>query len=245
MRVTISLQILGSLVHHQVTFLSSPEWRSRPWSVYSKNPVDRCLDALFMLPPVQCIWEAVRDKTDADDIRDRCNKLIREATKIDVMLQAWLEQFRHSVAGPLYWPEFSTLKGTIEEDEPVKLFPISFYFPAFTICFQMTTYWSGMMVVHDLLMNAYQKLSTLDLSHESLAREHEQVWFRMVRNMCQCVEYFERPENGKVGLGVCSSILKGCYCNLYGYAGRWVRERAWIQQMIGRINEKLNISTTT
>ena len=238
-------KILGSLAHHQETFLSSSPWRERPWATFPKNSVDSCLDALYSLPAVLRIWDEVLEATDPDEVRKGCLSAIREVSKVDIMLSGWLDGFQQTVSGATYTPTFSTLTSAVDEDG-AKLFPLSFQFSAFTICYQMTTYWSGMMVVNEMMMLAYRKLAELDPSSGAgaLAREHEETWVSMIRNICQSTECFEKPENGKVGLAVGVSMLRGCQLTLKDYPENWHLERAWLEESMWRIHKKLTIAVS-
>ncbi|OAQ65323.1 C6 zinc finger domain-containing protein [Pochonia chlamydosporia 170] len=240
--------LLGSLMNHKDTFISHPQWRERPWAVYPKNLLDVCLDALFEMPAVLRQWDAVSHESNDAVIQHKCAAILDRCNELDADLQNWYVEYEQSWSGPLYQTAFCTLKSQFDNDELGKVFPISYHFPVFTIGYVLITYWSGMMVVHNIAMAAQYKLAYVasmspsgTLSACAAAKEHTDIWLDMVRNMCQSVEYFMGQETGRIGPTTAMGIMQGCMASLSGEPELWGRERGWIVEMMGRIGKRLNL----
>lgn len=241
--------LLGSLMNHRDTFISHPQWKDRPWSVYPKNLLDVCLDFLFEMPAVLRQWDAVVDETDDTIVQKECDAIVKRCNELDAGLRDWYVQYEQSYSGTMYNTAFCMLDSKFDSEEYGKVFPISYHYPVFTLAYVLITYWSGVMVVHNLAMAAQYKLAYVASSPPSstasaraAAERHTDIWVSMVRNMCQSTEYFMNEETGRVGPTTAMGVLQGCMACLGGGPKPWEREQGWIMEMMARIAKKLNLS---
>lgn len=234
-------QILNCLVNHAEMFISQGAWKEKPWGKYKKNSVDRCLDALYMIPPIQNILDDARCQSDPDEMRRMCLHVIERCLEIDTYLQKWYEEVERSHTGPMYWPVFSSASG---DHGKSSIFPTVFEFSSFSICYQLTTYWSGLYVTYDILRMTYQILASLDPIQSAefnlAAKQKEEDWIRLSRNVCQSHEFFMRRENGRAGLLVDLAMLRGCHYNFTTNTQLLGAEAAWVETQIMEISQRLN-----
>lgn len=249
--------IITTLIKHSDTFLSSPIWREKPWSVYPKNMLDKCLDCVLDLPALQRLADEMSREKDTAAISARCDTLIEQVNTLLANLDKWYADFEEWVSGPPYYSKFCALDS--DQDDPVlgKPFPVSYYFPTFSTAYLLMTYWSGIMIGHWLLFSTCQALlslaehSTLDGSDKEAEdlrhriQKHKDIWVAMTRNMCQMTEYLLSEGMGKVSVTVALAVLEGALAMFRDGTNDWARERAWIADMIALTAVKLNGATST
>ncbi|KAK2617000.1 hypothetical protein QQS21_000089 [Conoideocrella luteorostrata] len=240
--------LLGTLINYRDTFLLQPQWKDRPWAVYKKNMLDVCLDALFEMPAVMRQWEEVAHETDQVLVQQKCGRIIDRCSQLDAVLQDWFARYEQSFDGPMYQSSFNSLKSSFDSDEHGKVFPISFSFPIFTVSYLLITYWSGVMIVHNLLMAAHFKLACAPTTAPgskaasfAAGAQHNRVWVDMVRNLCQTVEFFLSSDMGRLGPTCAMGVLQGGLACLRGGPAPFEREKGWIVEMMGRIARRLNL----
>lgn len=244
--------VVTTLIKHSDTFLSQPEWRELPWTFFPKNILDRCLDCILDLPPLQRQADEMLRQTDTSIISALCDALIEKCTSLLADLESWYVGFEENVGGPIYWPKFCSLTSRQDDPKLGKPFPVSYFCPTFSTAYLLMTYWSGIMVTHWLLFVVYKKLahvaqeSTLD----AIARTapglraqrdvHKDTWVAMTRNMCQLTEYFLDESMGKVSITIALGLLEGARAMFGDGTEGWTRERAWLAEMIELTAMKLN-----
>ncbi|OAA72849.1 C6 zinc finger domain protein [Akanthomyces lecanii RCEF 1005] len=238
--------IITTLIKHSDTFLSDDVWRERPWSVYPKNLLDKCLDCVLGLPRLQRLADdMLRDTADTTHVAAQCDMLIENCTAVLASLDAWHASFEAYVVGPPYWSTFCTLSSAQDDDAGLgKPFPISYMFPTFSTAYLLMTYWTGVMLSHWLLFVAYRTLAEQSPSSpeplRARRRTHKDVWVAMTRNMCQMTEYFLGGGMGKVGITVALAVLEGAMAMFRDGTEDWAREKAWVAEMIALTATKLN-----
>lgn len=240
--------IITTLIKHSDTFLSDDVWRERPWSVYPKNLLDKCLDCVLDLPRLQRLADdTLRDTADTTHVAAQCDMLIERCNAVLVSLGAWYVYFEAYIAGPPYWSTFCTLASAQDDDASLgKPFPISYMFPTFSTAYLVMTYWTGVMVSHWLLFVAYRTLAEQQPQSSSIEelrarrRTHKDTWVAMTRNMCQMTEFFLGGGMGKVGITVALAVLEGAMAMFRDGTDDWGREKAWVAEMIALTATRLN-----
>ncbi|KAJ6790057.1 hypothetical protein PWT90_03968 [Aphanocladium album] len=244
--------IITTLIKHSETFFSHDVWRERPWGVYPKNILDKCLDCVLDLPRLQRLADDMLLDSDSMSMAAQCDTLIEQCATLLAKLEAWYPTFEEYVSGPPFWSTFCTLDS--QQDDPIlgKPFPVSYMFPTFSTSYVLMTYWTGIMVTHWLFFVAYRTLvplaeqSTLagaaDEAAELRAKKqaHKDAWVGMARNMCQMTEYFLGDNMGKVSITVALAVLEGAMAMFRDGTDDWEREKAWVAEMITVTANRLN-----
>lgn len=240
--------VVTTLVKHTDTFLSHDDWRERPWSKYPKTLLDSCLDSILDLPVLQRLCDTMEKETEVDTKISQCQTIIKDCNTILASMEAWHAAFAEYVAGPTHWSKFSGLES--EQDDPVlgKPFPVSYWFPTFSIAYMSMTFWSAVMVTHWLLFVACRTLQRFDVAPADLGEEdlsariqrHRDTWVAMARNICQMTEYYLSDGMGTISLAVTLAMLEGARAMFRDGTDDWARELAWIGEMIVRGARRLN-----
>lgn len=245
--------VLDVLMHQPDVFMNGPEWHDRPWSTFPKNRLDRCIDTIFKLPPIQRMWAEVPIEPDERLAFEKTSAVIAQATDVNAGLQELYNDLDESIPGPLYWPVLCGLKSKTDDPLLGQVFPISFQFPTFGAAYFLITCWGAMVISNKLLMRAYRKLASLPSctadsrkSCMKLAVTHEETWRGAVRNMCQTTEAFLHPDGGQIGTLLALATLKGCLDGLRMEEGssKTQREEAWIEDMMAKTATNLNLPGT-
>lgn len=140
------------------SFISSPEWRTTPFTSSPKGLYDELTDIQLELPELY----AQSDRTDTQT--DACTTLaqVLETTqlnwRLDRDLAAWYARFESSIAGPPYHPELATLDSTTDSPELGKLFPVAFRFAAWSVAQTMMMYWIALLIEQCHLNKLYRQL---------------------------------------------------------------------------------------
>lgn len=237
--------LLGSLMNHRDTFLSQPKWRERPWEVFPKNVLDECLDCMFDMPAVLRKWDSVRGETNSEKNFMICTDIVEACIKLDSRLHEWYGRYSSSIPGPLFRSTFSKMGSCTDDEKLGQVFPVSFQFHSFTVGYLLSTFWSGVMVVHHLLMQVHFRLAqdTRYATSVGAAEKHKDIWLAMITNLCQSTEYFLGDDMGRLGPTVALAGLKGCLACMAGGPLAWKREKIWILEQMGRIDGRLNFSS--
>jgi hypothetical protein len=232
--------------------LSRPEWLEQPWNFLPKSPHDDIVDTLFHLPVIFGRFDAVSRERNEDVLHAGLCDVIASYLKIESVLQGLHENFNRSISGSLYWPELSTLESPLDDEESGRLFPVSFQFPSFSVALTVTTYWSNMMIIHNQLGHAYDRLESLPPLDNHNSQPLPSVpapcasgskWETMAKNVCQSVEYFLQDHMGSLGPLTILSFLSGCYSCFGNGAGHWSREMCWISDSMLQIKKRLGFPT--
>ncbi|TQV93790.1 C6 zinc finger domain-containing protein [Cordyceps javanica] len=244
--------IVTTLIKHSDTFLSHHVWRERPWRVYPKNVLDRCLDCVLDLPRLQRLADdMLRDTSDTARAAAQSGALIEQCTAALAGLDAWYASFTAHVAGPPYWSQFCTLTSLQDDAVLGKPFPVSYMFPTFSTAYLLMTYWTGLMVSHWLLFVAHRSLASLAEARacpgagdaaglRARTQTHKDAWVAVTRNMCQMTEYLLDDDNGKVSVTVALAVLEGAMAMFRDGTDDWRREKAWVAEMMALTATKLN-----
>jgi hypothetical protein len=260
------VEILGSLLDRREIFLSHPEWAERPWKLVPKTHLDELYDSLFEISAIFQKVDEISKQTNQSVLQDGFRDIITMLLKVESALRGSYGNFKKSISGPLYWPELSTLQSHLDDTELGKVFPVSFHFPAFVVAEVTTTYWSGMMAVHEELMRIYDELAAMKSStalasvtgsplrptaacnslssavpSDPRSREHGNKSTTMARNICQSTEYFLQGKMGELGSITMLMLLSGCKSCFENATEDWSREISWITDFMGRIKKKVNL----
>jgi hypothetical protein len=219
------------------------------------------MDHLYKLPAMLRQLDGLAKSQNRCRTIEIISRIIEEYMKIIASLQTLYGVFESSISGPLYWSELSTLESPLDDPISGKLFPVSFYFPSFSVAQLITTYWTAVMVCHLHLMHIYNKLakaksllskdSMLDLqsaghklssadSLHLLAQENSEKWSGMARNICQSIRYYTQDEMGGLGLITALSMLYSCHSCMDNVPEQWTREMGWVVDFIKQVEGKLD-----
>ncbi len=193
-----------------------------------------------MLPAAKAKLEAAKTAINSQACHALCLEVIEQGLQVDRLLEDWMENFQLQRHGPLYLPRFSVSAKEDEKNEP--WITLYYQFSTLSVCYQVINYWSGMMATHEMLVVALclkSATSRHDLGAETASGKHETKMLSALRNICQCIEYLRKEENGKVGLLVASSTLRACYTCLQDHPSRWRAEQSWIENAINQVDRSV------
>ena len=263
-KLLMASQIMGSIAHHRSTFLSSPEWRHRPFQHFGKSHLDELFDLILDLPTILQTWDSIRhdNNSTAATLRVSYAALIASARRLHADLEEWHAGFERKVSGPLHWPRFSTVACSRDDDADLgKVVPVALHFPSFGVAQRESTYWTGMMILHKVLQCAHEALAAMEdvttsppgtkspdtgaeaaagrrqqQQHAARARDHRAQWAALIRSLCQCTEFLAQDEMGVAGSVVALSVLHGAKRSV-AHSGEpgWGRELAWIAEVTQRV----------
>jgi hypothetical protein len=162
-------------------------------------------DILTILQHFDHLASSARTTQSTGPLECGLHDIIAKCHRIEATLVALYAKFEASVAGPLYWPELSTLACAIDNEECGKVFPVSFHFPSCLVGHILVAYWAVVMGVHAQLVFAHAGLAAIEpascdlghqSSHASLSAERRAKCIAAFRNICQSVEYMKRGGAG-------------------------------------------------
>jgi hypothetical protein len=84
-----------------------------------------------------------------------------ESQRMGKCLADWFTKFEATAAGSLYYPELSNMNSAADSPEIGKVFPVAFYFPAFSVAQTLVFYWAALIVVHGHMCFVYERLAHL------------------------------------------------------------------------------------
>jgi hypothetical protein len=248
-------KILRNMYTRRDTFLARPEWRSTPWAANKKASYDEVMDTFFDTLTIFQSFDKACCIEDASERRVSLCQILTSCFELQSRLKSLYDKFDKSVPGPLYWPQLSNLKSNLDDENLGKVFPISFYFPAFFVSQVVCGYWSAMMTLHYQLMQTYQKLAEIELpaespqdDHSSIAsaaersEEHAKLRETIARNLCQAVEYGLQDNMGGLGPLAAMTQIAGCLSCMHVRPENFTREMMWIMEMISRIKDKMSLA---
>jgi hypothetical protein len=86
---------------------------------------------------------------------------LRESERMGKCLADWFTKFEATAAGSLYYPKLSNMNSAGDSPELGKVFPVAFYFPAFSVAQTLIFYWTALIVVHGHMCFVYERLAHL------------------------------------------------------------------------------------
>jgi hypothetical protein len=144
-------------------FLTEPDWRELPWASCptSKSPHDELVDILLEIPLLYSQSDAAEVATNTHEKLSKTIENVRESQHMGQCLADWFKKFEATSAGSLYYPEYSNISSAADSPELGKVFPVAFYFPAFSVAQTLVFYWSALIVVHGHMCFVYERLAHL------------------------------------------------------------------------------------
>ncbi len=143
-------QFVYALLTRKAGFLCRPEWMTRPWLHVAKDPQDRFMDQMYCIPVLlERTDTLVASGADGAARIHGFREIIAQYDAIYVCLQGWLRDLQASVPGPLFWPELATIEvpGFGAAAPRGRLYPVSFFFPAFAVGNSMVLFWLIALIV--------------------------------------------------------------------------------------------------
>ncbi|CAK7201795.1 hypothetical protein SEUCBS139899_004510 [Sporothrix eucalyptigena] len=158
-------QFIYALLMRKANFLCEPDWTNRPWQTSAKDPQDKFMDQMYCIP----VLLEQTDKLEASATTIGIDALVRgywdiigQYQAIYRCLQEWNKDLQGIVAGPLYWPELSTLDCPIfDGTSQGRPFAVAFHFPAFAIGQSVILFWLISMMVNHQIQSLYNRIIKL------------------------------------------------------------------------------------
>ena len=219
------------------------------------------MDCVWKVPAILQRSDVVFAETDAAARADGLRESTARCLEVDARLHALYDDFDKSISGPLYWPQLSGVDGPAEDAALGKIFPVSFFFPAFPVAQALIVYWLSLMVLHGQLARNYGQMARAAAmatargappgdgdggggsaeAYGARARQSLATMEANARCICQAVEYMLQETMGWLGTYAMLSPLAGtlnCYQQAFGE--RRAREAAWIQHFMHQIEGRCN-----
>lgn len=161
-------QFIYALLMRKANFLCEPEWTNRPWQTSAKDPQDKFMDQMYCIPVLleQTDKLAASQKTlGVDAIIRGYWGIIGQYHAIYRCLMGWHKDLQAIVAGPLYWPELSTIDCPVfDATGRGRPFAVAFHFPAFAIGQSVMLFWVISMMVNHQIHTLYGRIIKLQSS---------------------------------------------------------------------------------
>ncbi|ERT01401.1 hypothetical protein HMPREF1624_02647 [Sporothrix schenckii ATCC 58251] len=163
-------QFIYALLMRKANFLCEPAWTNRPWQTSAKDPQDKFMDQMYCIPVLleqtDKLAEAAAHKTIGHEALVRGYwDLIVQYDAIYRCLLRWHKDLQAIVAGPLYWPELSTIACPVfDTNGRGRPFAVAFHFPAFSIGQSVVLFWVIAMVVNYQIHFLYNRIIALQSS---------------------------------------------------------------------------------
>ena len=155
-------QFVYGLLTRRANFLCEPDWTSTPWQTSAKDPQDKFMDQMYCIPVLleqTDGLEAASPTMSVDDLVRGYWDIIGQYHAIYQCLLVWHKDLQSIVAGPLYWPELSTLPCPIfDGTSQGRPFAVAFHFPAFAIGQSVVLFWLISMMVNQQMHSLYERL---------------------------------------------------------------------------------------
>lgn len=246
---TLIVQILEALQPHHATYLSEEPWIDGPWKDRQKRPMDALLDHLARAPGIFNQVHELQERA-PHEVLPTALFIIKQCWEVDRNMRTFYENLERSIPGPLYWPEFSTTRGTAGERA---LFPISFHFPDLNIANMLMIYWatatmlwSGMSQLYRLVRALSSTETTpngeIDGSSQSDTSqlpplEHRLDYHAPARNVCQSVEYCVQDQ--MLGFGMSSVVAPlTILAETLRHDSKFGLEILWISHVLKKVDEQ-------
>ena len=156
-------QFIYAILTRKSSFLSDSDWINRPWSTSAKDPQDKFMDQMYCIPVLLEQTDLIAaSKADVETAIQGYWDIIGQYHAIYDCLQGWFRDLQTIVAGPLYWPELSSMEFPIfDVTGRGKPFPVAFHFPAFSVGQAMMLFWLISAIVNYQLMDLYKRVIVL------------------------------------------------------------------------------------
>ncbi|VUC27338.1 unnamed protein product [Clonostachys rosea] len=245
--------IFHGLHRRRVTFLSQPEWLSVPWGSSFKDPHDLLVDIFLEIPSVVHSIDILKSKMDnPSEETEHGWDIVANCLRIDASLKNWLSDYSAASAGPLYWPELSTIASETDSERTGKLFPVAFNFPSFGVGETMVLYWTVCVLLHSYHALVYRKLLAVqekscyqtgagddrNSSSNDIIRQLECQQDSLetsARCICQSVHYFCGDARRNIGSSTILPSLVVLRAIFLHAPGDWSRAEAWVGEKLSQI----------
>ncbi|CAK7236075.1 hypothetical protein SBRCBS47491_009512 [Sporothrix bragantina] len=155
-------QFVYGLLTRKANFLCEPDWIHKPWQASAKDPQDKFMDQMYCIPVLleqTDNLEAAGPTMSVDALIRGYWDIIGQYYAIYQCLQGWHKDLQAIVAGPLYWPELSTIPCPIfDGTSQGRPFAVAFHFPAFAIGQSVVMFWLIAMMVNQQLHSLHNRL---------------------------------------------------------------------------------------
>jgi hypothetical protein len=239
------------------TFLSEPEWKSVPFSVFPKAPLQKVLDLLLEAPMILKKVDRFPSLSREMQIPFLLD-LLQDCVSIDRKMQLFILEFEASRGGLLYWPMPPKEPIVIDaSDFPVSddgVFPVSYEFSDSRIGITMMLYWGALTILYSGACHLYNTLAQLttitpvmngEVTCYFLTNEQNQTveipWstrFRDFRttanNVCQSVEFCLQDELSNPSMVAPLNMVIDALSSWPGFE----KEIAWIRNTLVLISNK-------
>ncbi|KAL1899557.1 hypothetical protein Sste5346_002959 [Sporothrix stenoceras] len=161
-------QFIYALLMRKANFLCEPEWTNRPWQTAAKDPQDKFMDQMYCIPVLleqtDKLSEAQKTIGVEAVIRGFWD-IIGQYHTIYRCLMGWHKDLQAIVAGPLYWPELSTIECPVfDNTSRGRPFAVAFHFPAFAIGQSVVLFWVISMMINHQIHWLYGRITELQSS---------------------------------------------------------------------------------
>lgn len=150
------------LLTRKSNFMSGADWTNKPWQTSTKDIKDKFIDQMLVIPVLMeqtDELEAAGPMLDSEALVRGYWDLIGQYQAIYHCLQGWHKDMQAIMAGPLYWPELSSIPCPCFDDTSRgRPFAVAFHFPAFAIGQSMVLWWLIAMVVNEQLHSLYMRI---------------------------------------------------------------------------------------
>ncbi|CAK7262922.1 hypothetical protein SEPCBS57363_000303 [Sporothrix epigloea] len=150
------------LLTRKSNFMSGSDWTNKPWQTSTKDMKDKFIDQMLVIPVLMeqtDDLEKVGPMLDSEALVRGYWDLIGQYRAIYHCLQGWHKDMQAIMAGPLYWPELSSIPCPCFDDTSQgRPFAVAFHFPAFAIGQSMVLWWLIAMVVNEQLHSLYMRI---------------------------------------------------------------------------------------
>jgi hypothetical protein len=220
-----------------------------PFASKTKCAHDLLLDIFLQIPGILARTDALSSLPHHQGVAIGLSDLLDLCLALDEKLNDWFSTYQ-SATGSLYWPELSTITSLTDRPELGKPFPVSFHFPSYTVAESMALYWTVQVLLHAQICSLRLRFPICsrgtaetpqgplpDNLSSPLGPRAE--WPQTsARYVCQSVEYFFDTKFHNVGPGsILPPLLVVRTCLSY-LPKDWTREISWINEMVGRIQNK-------
>ncbi|KAH7140878.1 hypothetical protein EDB81DRAFT_655438 [Dactylonectria macrodidyma] len=257
--------IFHGLRQRKATFLAQPEWIEKPWNTTPKDHHDVLMDLFLQFPNILNKIDALGHDASPQKAVAGCAGILQDCQRLEADLGAWLSGYRVAAAGPLYWPELSTIVSETDSLELGKLFPVSVCFPSFRVAETMVLYWTLGVLLHFHAYKIQQKLCAAqdlvatyhDETHSASSLElvdtiaqhfpsdkalpplnhQEESYQTSARYICQSLEYFSQIKPRNLGLNTMLPSLVVVRAIWSIAPGHWAREQAWVNETLTRVQQ--------
>lgn len=190
------------------------------WRQVSAEPALALGDVFRMVSKIPVILEqacALPSISDLDLFSDTASHVVQEMFSSVRTLDMWINEFISTFPNNRYWPVQSIARNVADNGQH-RVFPTCFEFQTISIAAPIVQTWaalaqlySNIIQIHDLVQArlgqpiSLEELQTtpgamIELEGENLSiAEIQAEGTRMLRNVCQSMEYFHRMEMGTYG----------------------------------------------